>query len=159
MKRQNTYFQHTMAQNIHSKWKERKYWMKAIRKPSRPNSTSWLRWLFLSFAPSSFVNCSTLLSLELVPHPLCSSHWHASALSHILRFPTQSRFHLHSFMQWPSGRDYPVTCLVFVAFLYHGGRLHNPFPVSFLALNPEPCSQILLPAAAGTQPPFWITFA
>lgn len=78
----------------------------------------FIRWLF----PSSFANGSTLLSLGLVPHPVCSSPWQVFHISGISNLGVSKAIQASpsSFTQWPSGPpclDSPATCLVSLAFL------------------------------------------
>lgn len=143
----------------------RKYWTKARLKPSYANSKQflmlWMASLCLVPRPFSFVNCNMLLSLGLVLLPVSSSLWqisHDLCIFRILGFPRQSRLHLHRLTQWPlwtSMQGTPDTGLASVAFLSHGGRLHNLFLAS-LTLKPEPWGwscHVLLLAETWTQPP------
>ena len=127
-----------------------------------------LRWLVQSPTPHNFVDCSTLLSHELVPYPECSSPWqvsHGSGISNILGSPKQPRFHVTASWNGLSGppyRDSLATCLASSSFLNCRGRCYNCFPVFLLPLNPEkePHDQaVLLAVGVGTWPPSWLSFA
>lgn len=71
----------------------RKYRNKAKPKTSRENSDfcmSNAKMILRSPTSFTFIDCNTLLSLRLVPHPVTSD------------ISKQSRLYLHSFIQWPS---------------------------------------------------------
>jgi hypothetical protein len=107
-----------MAQAIHyhSKREERKHQkiLKGNIKPRQdlkpagqtPNSASpcLMSKLFRSPVPFSFVDCSSLLFLELVPQSVIRSSQqvsHGSGIFIILGSLRQFKLSLHSFMQWP----------------------------------------------------------
>ena len=113
--------------------------------------------LFRAPTPFSFVDCSTLLSLGLVPLPV-SRHppWqvsHVSGISNILDSPRQSSSNFiasHSgFSSRPPFGDNPYTCLVSVAFFHNSfSSIYNmkgqlvcvfcpPFPVPHSQQAPE----------------------
>lgn len=106
LKKQVIYFQNTMAQNTyyHSEREEREYSEEILNQSKTENQQGELQILhlmcevqeiFRSLAAVSFGDCSTLLSLGLVPQPVGSSPCqvsHDSGISNILEFPTQSRF-------------------------------------------------------------------
>lgn len=97
----------TMAQNIyyHSKKEERgnagpRKQQSKLQILYLQSDVKWLRW----FRPSGLAACDILLSIELVPPPICSSSWQMfndSGISQIWGSPVQYRLHFYSFVQWP----------------------------------------------------------
>lgn len=156
IKKQVTYFQHTMAQDIHyhPKRVERehggKYWAKARPKTSWTNSklcisTSDDKTLFRPPTPFSFVDCHTLLSLGLVPLPVSSSPQQVSHSSGIPQHLGVSKAiqaslsQLHAVASLGLHAGTFLTRLASVVFLRCGGRFHNLLLV-FLTLKSEPCN-------------------
>lgn len=85
-------------------------------------------------APTSFVNCNTIISFGMVPHLVYSfpqEVFHSSASPTFLGTLVKSRTHLHSLMQERTlCKGTPDICLASLAFLSLRGRFHYPFLVS-----------------------------
>lgn len=141
-----------MAQNHHSKRKERVYnekknWTKARLSPSKANAKSYS---FMSIAKNAQIILSELytshmlLSLGLVPIPVISSPWqmyYTSGISNILGSSMQSRPQLHT-----SCRDSSTSHFLASKALWNcRGRFHNSFIYSCTLSYSE-------------ATPTWITF-
>lgn len=116
-----------MSQNIlcyakREKWEHRKYWAKTNLKTSWGNSKVWIsttdvKALFRSPTPFSFVDCSTLLSLGLLPHPVSRFLrlvYHDSGIANIMGFPGFTLTASCNGLSGPSCRDVPDTHLASV---------------------------------------------
>lgn len=100
---------------------------------------------FRTPAPSTFLDCSTLLSL--VSHLIYSSSWqiiHDFGISNILGFPTQFRLHTASCngLSRPTCRDIPERLLATAAFLSYRCMIPQPFLVA-LTVKSEPLLKLL----------------
>jgi hypothetical protein len=144
----------------------RKYWSKAQPNPANSKhciSISDVKMLFRSPTSFSFVDCNTLLSLELFPFPVSGSPQqvsHESGIFNILGLQGNSGFIFtasHNGLSKPPCPKTSDTCLASTASLSHGGSFQNPSLLS-LTLKPEIHSQscqVLLGIKHG--PPHLIT--
>jgi hypothetical protein len=113
--------------------------------------------LFRSLTPFTFVDCNLLLFPGLVPLSVSSFPQqlsHDSGISRVLGLQGNPGYTLTALHNGLS-RDTPDTCPTPAAFLSHGRRFHNYFPVS-LIIKIEPrvwCCKALVPAEAGIRPP------
>ena len=89
--------------------------------------------LFRSPTPFSFVDCNTLLSLELFPFPVSGSPQqvsHESGIFNILGLQGNSGFIFtasHNGLSKPPCPKTSDTCLASTTFLSLVGRFHTPF--------------------------------
>ena len=119
--------------------------------------------LFRSPTPFSFVDCSTLLSLGLVPLPVSSSPQqvsHDSGISNISGLQGNPGFTFPAScngLSRPLCRDIPNTHLTSATFLSCRGRFHMAFFLSLTLKSHGQSCQLLMLSETGAWPPCSVT--
>jgi hypothetical protein len=170
IKKQITYFQHIMAQNIHfcSKMEEKAQWGNTGPCKTK-NPLGKLQTLYLHSQCQNALQISNsfqLCWLQLIPvswadsppweqpSSACNQElWHLPHLGVSRMNPVFTFTASHNGLSRPPDRATSDICLASMAYLSQGGLCHSPFLLC-LTLKPELCGQscqVLLLAGAGTQ--------